>query len=70
LLRLAWGHVYAQGRDQLLSDLWLSSSDAGLPSGVLINADVLKTAKRHRPLTRLSGQLRLSQETGLVPLCV
>ena len=51
LLRLTWGHVYAQRRDRLLSDSWLSNSDAGLPSGALITADVLKTAKRHRPLT-------------------
>ena len=51
LLRLTWGHIYAQGSGQLLSETWLAPSSAGLPSTILITADVLKNAKRHRPLT-------------------
>ena len=50
LLRLTWGCIYAQGSSQLLSESWLAPSGPGLPSSILITADVLQNAKRHRPL--------------------
>ena len=50
LLRLTWGHTYAQGSSQLLRASWLASSGQGLPCSILITADVLKNDKRHRPL--------------------
>lgn len=49
LLRLTWGHMYSQSDQQLVSVLWHRS--ATLPDAVLITADVLKNAKRERPLT-------------------
>ena len=67
LLRLTWGHICAQGRNQLLSELWLTNLDPGLPFAILLPADVLKNAERHSLLTYWC-QLRLGQEKRIVQL--
>lgn len=51
LLRLTWGHVYAQGRDKLVTELWAGSSVIDPLPGLLITADVLKNSHRSRPLS-------------------
>lgn len=49
LLRLTWGHVYVAQTTELACAYWARS--AGVPDAIMITADVLKNAKRSRPLT-------------------